>query len=271
MDDALAVAALELLARLSDAEAAEPGGLEGGPGKLSPAVACTSIGERVMGRPLTRDEKAWVRKELERLVMQVEPPSRIRDGLLLGSFYNAIDNASLKQMGVRRVVNMCGEPRMAPPLPLYRAEGIACGHFGIVDQPGQEILEVLGQAVAFLQAGADARALDWTLVHCEYGVSRSASVVLAFLMASEGISLKLAYDSVRAARPKILPNPGFWRALVVYELSLFPRAGASFPSEGCEMEGVLWLAASEGEEESGWQGAAPTSPPAASHSGAPAQ
>ena len=39
-----------------------------------------------------------------------------RDGLLLGSFYNAIDTASLKQMGVCRVVNMCGEPRMAPPL-----------------------------------------------------------------------------------------------------------------------------------------------------------
>lgn len=47
------------------------------------------------------------------------------------------------------------------------------------------------------------------LVHCVAGVSRSATVVIGYLMCKEGLSYNAAYNVVAEARPWINPNPGF--------------------------------------------------------------
>ena len=54
------------------------------------------------------------------------------------------------------------------------------------------------------------------MVHCEAGVSRSAAVVVAFLMRDEGLPFDAAYARVRAARPCISPNLGFVAQLQEY-------------------------------------------------------
>mmetsp|Transcript_51538 Transcript_51538/g.120919 ORF Transcript_51538/g.120919 Transcript_51538/m.120919 type:complete len:85 (+) Transcript_51538:1-255(+) len=58
------------------------------------------------------------------------------------------------------------------------------------------------------------------LIHCSAGVSRSSSVVISYLMRRRGMSLREAYDTVKAARPQIAPNPGFWSQLLDLEMSL---------------------------------------------------
>ncbi|RNA37396.1 dual specificity phosphatase [Brachionus plicatilis] len=58
------------------------------------------------------------------------------------------------------------------------------------------------------------------LVHCMLGVSRSTSLVLAYLMKYKNMSLKSAYDLAASRRPCARPNPGFWRQLVDYEKKL---------------------------------------------------
>ena len=55
------------------------------------------------------------------------------------------------------------------------------------------------------------------LVHCQFGVSRSASIVLAYLMKYHDFSLTQALDHVRQRRPIIDPNPGFRRQLATWE------------------------------------------------------
>ena len=47
------------------------------------------------------------------------------------------------------------------------------------------------------------------LVHCAAGISRSASVVVAFLMWRQGLSYEAALARVRDKRPFVLPNRGF--------------------------------------------------------------
>ena len=47
------------------------------------------------------------------------------------------------------------------------------------------------------------------LVHCYAGVSRSASLVLAFLMKHHKLSLKDAFRKVKSVRTQIDPNEGF--------------------------------------------------------------
>lgn len=47
------------------------------------------------------------------------------------------------------------------------------------------------------------------LVHCNAGVSRSASVIIGFLILEEGKSYEEAYGLVKRARSYIRPNDGF--------------------------------------------------------------
>jgi atypical dual specificity phosphatase len=56
-----------------------------------------------------------------------------------------------------------------------------------------------------------------TLIHCVAGVSRSASLVCAYLIKYENMSLRQAYQYVKMARPIIRPNVGFWKQLIDYE------------------------------------------------------
>ncbi|XP_007907829.1 dual specificity protein phosphatase 14-like [Callorhinchus milii] len=56
-----------------------------------------------------------------------------------------------------------------------------------------------------------------TLIHCVAGISRSASLCLAYLIKYHQHSLLQAYQWVKARRPIIRPNVGFWRQLVEYE------------------------------------------------------
>lgn len=51
------------------------------------------------------------------------------------------------------------------------------------------------------------------LVHCHAGVSRSASMVIGYLMIKHNMSYQNAYMHVKLKRNIICPNPGFKRQL----------------------------------------------------------
>ena len=59
-------------------------------------------------------------------------------------------------------------------------------------------------------------------VHCLMGVSRSATLVLAFLMIAEGLRLQEAVAAVRPHRD-ICPNPGFLQQLRSLDMTLERR------------------------------------------------
>ena len=64
------------------------------------------------------------------------------------------------------------------------------------------------------------------LVHCNAGVSRAPTVVIAYLMAEYGKSFKEAYDCVKEKRSFIRPNEGFLQQLKEFEctMKLEPRS-----------------------------------------------
>ena len=55
-------------------------------------------------------------------------------------------------------------------------------------------------------------------------MSRSASLCIAYFMRYHGMSLQDAYDYVKARRPIIHPNVGFWRQLREYEAKIAARS-----------------------------------------------
>lgn len=70
--------------------------------------------------------------------------------------------------------------------------------------------EIFPKAFAFIDSHFPKRRV---LVHCVAGVSRSATVVIAWLMHHKKISKDLAYEIVKTQRPAVSPNNGFLEML----------------------------------------------------------
>lgn len=83
----------------------------------------------------------------------------------------------------------------------------------IKDLPSENLLGRLDACVAFVEDGM--RRGEGVLVNCVYAQSRSAAVVVAYLM-RKGLSLSQATDKVREAQPTVHINPGFEAQLRLY-------------------------------------------------------
>lgn len=107
---------------------------------------------------------------------------------------------------------------------------------GIRDAANEDLLAILPGTVAFLH---DAIASGGcVLVHCLQGVSRSTSVVVAYLIRHHSMSLRQAVTHVRQNRPGAEPNRGFWRQLRAWEAAV--RQGATSYTEA-ELPGTIYF------------------------------
>jgi hypothetical protein len=126
---------------------------------------------------------------------------------------------------VRRIINMTQSAG-------FHEGRLKYLHIDIDDSDDAPILKFVDRANAFLDEGL--RSSEHVLVHCNSGMSRSATLVIAFLMSRRGMSLADAYETTRSARPVILPNRGFFGALQRHELALGRPASMSL--EDAEVE-----------------------------------
>eukprot|EP00123_Amoebidium_parasiticum_P022404 comp86682_c0_seq1/m.48487 comp86682_c0_seq1/g.48487 ORF comp86682_c0_seq1/g.48487 comp86682_c0_seq1/m.48487 type:complete len:296 (-) comp86682_c0_seq1:217-1104(-) len=84
---------------------------------------------------------------------------------------------------------------------------------GIDDIDSEDLLSLLPECVSFIEEGMKAGIV---LVHCQAGVSRSASVVCAYLMKKYNMPVEAALDKIKEARPSIKPNGGFHEQLELW-------------------------------------------------------
>ncbi|KAK7044814.1 hypothetical protein R3P38DRAFT_2881005 [Favolaschia claudopus] len=87
------------------------------------------------------------------------------------------------------------------------------------DTEEADILVHFIPSITFIQAELDKG--RGVLVHCQAGMSRSVTIVAAYLMYSEHIDTQTALDIIRRARPNIDPNPGFLQQLEVFHQASF--------------------------------------------------
>ncbi|MFH4977518.1 hypothetical protein AB6A40_004227 [Gnathostoma spinigerum] len=64
------------------------------------------------------------------------------------------------------------------------------------------------------------------LVHDVAGVSRSATICLAYLVKYQHYSLKDAYRHMQLKRPMVRPNIGFWQQLIAFEKEITGQAAS---------------------------------------------
>jgi protein-tyrosine phosphatase len=94
-------------------------------------------------------------------------------------------------------------------LPKY--EGIVYHDYPIYDSPDQNILIYFREVINKID-----KSEGNILINCQAGISRSASMAIAYLM-SKGFTFNQSYGWVRASRNIINPNQGFMNQLIVYE------------------------------------------------------
>ena len=76
----------------------------------------------------------------------------------------------------------------------------------IEDKSHQSLVEYFDEVTAFIRKDR----MTNVLVHCRSGMSRSASLVIAYIMKTKGASCQDAYEYVKHKRSIVLPNEGFW-------------------------------------------------------------
>ena len=80
-------------------------------------------------------------------------------------------------------------------------------HLPFLDAPNGKLEHILPQAFEFIEKCFEQKGC--LLVHCRAGVSRSASVVAAFIMYRFGFNLKRVLTLMKERRPSVDPNFGF--------------------------------------------------------------
>lgn len=100
---------------------------------------------------------------------------------------------------------------------IFSDSGIAYMGINILDVPQARISLHFQEASDFIEHALQTGGK--ILVHCMAGLSRSATIVLAFLMIRRSLSLEEAGRRVRSRR-EVRPNDGFIRQLIELEQML---------------------------------------------------
>jgi atypical dual specificity phosphatase len=96
---------------------------------------------------------------------------------------------------------------------------------------GVSIRATVLQAVAFIREAVASNPNAKVLVHCKAGISRSSTVVTAYLMQEQGMSLRAALALIIQKREQAYPNPGFLGQLKEMEMELFGLEAATVSVE----------------------------------------
>ncbi|KAL8624103.1 hypothetical protein ACOMHN_036106 [Nucella lapillus] len=137
---------------------------------------------------------------------------QVLPGLIVGSQDVAHNLAVLQKHKVTHILNVASHvPNMYPDKFTYLT-------LDLRDLPDFPIAKAFPEALDFIESALESQGC--VLIHCNAGVSRSATIALAHLMKTKGMSLNDAFTYLRSKRPSSFPNSGFMIQLKSFEDSL---------------------------------------------------
>jgi len=165
--------------------------------------------------------------------MSVNPQDadEIVDGLLfLGSRHVRDHELNYwQQKNIKYVIDL------SEILQLPQYDGIHYEVLHIVDSENEEISKFFEVAHNIIQkAQAEHVAV---FVHCNQGISRSASVVIAYLIKYKQMTLKQAWDFTKSKRSVVFPNQGFLAQLIKFEKEVHNKETLTLGKYGQ----LLWI------------------------------
>jgi len=150
--------------------------------------------------------------------------SEILPYLLIGNQRDAANKERLTELGVTHILNVTAH------LPLhFENEGITYMRLPASDSGSQNLKQYFSEAISFIECAQAANGK--VLVHCQAGVSRSPTIVAAYLIARSRKSLSDAFTFIKDRRSIVAPNINFMGQLLEFEQLSIQRPGLCPPSE----------------------------------------
>lgn len=146
-------------------------------------------------------------------------PARLLIYLYLSSYGPSCDQEIMHSLGITHILNLSNIPNSEIfPFITYKA-------LAIQDDPSVDIMTTVSESFEFIEVAVQGNGI--VLVHCQAGISRSASIVIAYLMKKFNMNMHEGFSYVKAKRPCVAPNPGFIQQLCQLELVLGKEASFS--------------------------------------------
>lgn len=151
-----------------------------------------------------------------------DPFNPIADDLYLGARPDRAQVPALMEAGITDVVSCLHENHRSKVA--FLEEDFHPLFIPMRDGIHADIASAFPAFFDFVRAARQRHARAKVLVHCEVGVSRSATLATALVMRRSRSRFFDAYCDVRAKRAEVLPNIGFASQLQRLELDMHPRA-----------------------------------------------
>jgi protein-tyrosine phosphatase len=138
--------------------------------------------------------------------------SLITENLYLGSGKDAQDKEALQEAGVTVILNATAEWKTS------HHHDFTHHRIDLSDNIRQSLSVALETACKIIKEAHSSSPPAKVLVHCVMGRSRSASIVMAYLVLHENMTLKEAFELTHKARPIVRPNSRFLSDLIEWEV-----------------------------------------------------
>ncbi|KAJ8680385.1 hypothetical protein QAD02_016172 [Eretmocerus hayati] len=137
----------------------------------------------------------------------------IEPNLYLGNLTAATDIDWLRKTEISHIlsVDSCPLPRKIQDI----LPDITLKYMQFSDMPREDLLTSFNDSNQFIENALESGGK--ILVHCYFGVSRSATIVIAFIMRKYSLPFTSAYEMVKKKRRFVGPNAGFIAQLQLYE------------------------------------------------------
>jgi len=137
----------------------------------------------------------------------------------LGSILAAFDRSSLANLNINHALTVARgmvEFRRFTDNPKFESWFLTHAAVEVNDVSSESILDNLEDGLRYIDECIANKSGD-ILIHCAAGMSRSASVVIAYLMTRQNMTLDDALKHVKIIRPIVMPNQGFFAQLRLLE------------------------------------------------------
>lgn len=135
------------------------------------------------------------------------PACILSDFLYLGS-QDAVILANIRELQITDVLSIGID---TPASDIAEVTHLRCHFVPCLDLPETNLQAFVEASTAIIESVR--QQCGRVLLHCNAGVSRSATVCIAYLMETKALTFAQAYDLVKSKRPCIQPNAGFLRQL----------------------------------------------------------
>ena len=151
---------------------------------------------------------------------------KITEKVYLGDSDRAREEERIKKNNIKRVLSLMGDLS-----PKYEDKSIVQKIIKLDDFPETNIIKYFKESIKFIDDS------DKVFVHCFSGISRSATLVIAYFMWKNKMSYLESFEFVKKQREDICPNIGFKNQLLIFEKKL---KEANYNLDKIDFNKIVW-------------------------------